>query len=654
MMSMSAGYAMSGAANHPAGVYGGENKSVGSLSILNATERQFGEHFDTSSHAAVIQMMISTFGPSRADLFDEVRRVGSGYEVTLKDGYKLRVSDHEIYGTAAASRFVGGDASTMENANFALAVFVKRKQLSSADSSINSNFNAALTASLQGETALNLLKGMGMRRFMQLIPSEQLVGKNSVGVMEAHNFGAALIRDGVAHRFHRQYRPDRPYVYVLDKEGQTAKPVKRDVPVALVDVPLVHTSSTPRGRKPVDILTGFNAVERGFGEVVNGSSHASVIKMMMMRFGPDATDMLEKVTPAGNGYDITMKDGFELHFSRQELQQATTASRFAGNNPDAVQQANFMLAAYTKRKQMTRGDQDPGASFEKVLSNTLKGDTQYRVLKGMGMTGFLRIVPPAKMQEQGAVAVVNTFGYSSALVLDGVQHSNGGKSSIVKSYGYMLAEEVPDGVPIGSSTRPQPFSNVPVGVKPGDIWSGFYQGVEGNCVTVSAIKAAMMKYGQSPRGIYKNITETRDGYTVTMRDSSKVSVTHAELKDAREGSNFKGADAGLLKDANFLYAVSAKRAQMENHEFRAGESFEAAMSTLNDGETPGDALRRLGLFAFTRSSSVQELAEGAIGTLANFMHSVVVVDGAFDDYGYKHPLKSSSWMGEEGTALKLV
>ncbi|MGH8409033.1 MAG: hypothetical protein ACRESL_26415, partial [Pseudomonas sp.] len=101
-------------------------------------------------------------------------------------------------------------------------------------------------------------------------------------------------------------------------------------------------------------------------------------------------------------------------------------------------------------------------------------------------------------------------------------------------------------------------------------------------------------------------------------------------------------------------AVSAKRAQMENHEFRAGESFEAAMSTLNDGETPGDALRRLGLFAFTRSSSVQALADGATGTLANFMHSVVVVDGAFDDYGYKHPLKSSSWMDEEGTALTLV
>lgn len=220
MITMNTGYAMSTAVHHPARVYGGENKSVDSVSTLNSTERQFGEHFDTSSHSAVIQMMISTFGPARADLFDEVKRVGSGYDVTLKDGYKLHVSDHEVHGTASASRFVGGDANTVENANFALAVFVKRKQLSSSDSRISSSFNAALTTSLQGETASNLLKGMGMGRFMQQIPSEQLVGRNSVGVMEAHNFGAALIRDGVAHRFDRQYRPDRPYVYVLDKEGK--------------------------------------------------------------------------------------------------------------------------------------------------------------------------------------------------------------------------------------------------------------------------------------------------------------------------------------------------------------------------------------------------------------------------------------------------
>ncbi len=163
-----------------------------------------------------------------------------------------------------------------------------------------------------------------------------------------------------------------------------------------------------------------------------------------------------------------------------------------------------------------------------------------------------------------------------------------------------------------------------------------------------------MKYGQNPRGIYKSIIPTREGYTVTMRDACTVRLTHEELKKAREGSHFKGADPGLLKDATFLYSVSAKRAQMENHEFRAAVGFEAAMGTLNDGESPGDALQRLGLYAFTRQSSVQELASGVAGTLANFGHSVAVVDGVFDDYGAKTSLRTSGWMRDDGIALKLV
>ncbi|MDY7532176.1 hypothetical protein RGV33_10845 [Pseudomonas sp. Bout1] len=630
------------------------------VKAFNATERQFGEHADTSSHVAVIQMMMMTFGPALADLFSEVRRAGSGHDVTLKDGYKLHVSDQELHRTAVASKFVGNNPGAMETANFALAVFIKRKQLSSTDSRINTHFDTALSTSLQGETVFNLLKGMGMNPFVRQLPTDELAGKGTVGVMAVHDFGASLIRNGVAHRFGREYTPSRPYVYVLETVEPRSSVLPQlkhrgqNVPVAPVNIPLVDTPSNGRGEKRAEILDGFNAVERGFNEVFDVSSHASVIKLMMMRFGQGATDMFESVIPAGAGFDITMKDGFELHLSGQELQQMTGASRFAGSNRDMVQQADFMLAAYTKRKQMTRADLTPGTSFEQVLSSTLKGDTQYNVLKGMGMTGFLRIVSPARMQEPGAVAVVSTSGYSSALVLDGVQHSPGNKRSVGTSYGYMLAEAIPEGRPIDSGLRSSAFSDVAVGIPPANIWSGFYQGVEGNCVTVSAIKAAMLRYGQSPRGIYKNITETREGYTVTLRDSSKVNLTHAELKQAREGSNLKGPDAGLLKDANFLYAVSAKRAQMENHEFRAGESFEVAMSTLNDGEVPGDALRRLGLYAFTRRVSVQALANGATGTLANFGHSVVVKEGFFDYYGSKIPLKASSWMRDDGDALMLV
>lgn len=629
---LNAGFAMNIGLNVFPGEQEAEERPADSVSAFSSTEGRFAEHFDTSSHSAVIKMMMVTFGPRPVDMFSEVRRVGDGYVVTLKDGYTLHLSGHELRRTTAAARFVGSDSGAMENANFALAVFVKRKQLCSADSSINRHFDAALSASLQGETAFNLLKGMGMKRFMRRLPSHQLIGKDAVGVMEAHDFGASLIRNGVAHRFDRQYRPDRPYVYVLDNAGQTRH----------------------HAEKPAGILNGFNAVEPRFGESFDVSSHAAVIKMIMLRFGQSLTDMLESVTPAGGGYEITMKDGFAIHLSQQELKQASQASRFAGPDREAVSQANFMWAVYVKRRQLTRFDPAPDNSFERALSSALKGDTPYRVLKDLGMIGFLRLVAADKMQARGAAGVINTFGYSSAFVLEGVQHSAGSKAPVARSYGYMLAGEIPAGLPIDSSAVVSPTSDVPVGIKPADIWGGFYQGVEGNCVTVSAIKATMMKYGQNPRGIYKSITPTRDGFTVTLRDGCTVHLTHDELKKAREGSHFKGADSGLLKDANFLYAVSAKRAQMENHEFRAAASFEAAMGTLNDGESPGDALRRLGLYAFTRQSSVQELAGGVIGTLANFRHSVVVVDGALDDYGAPTRLRTSGWMREDGTALKLV
>jgi len=155
-------------------------------------------------------------------------------------------------------------------------------------------------------------------------------------------------------------------------------------------------------------------------------------------------------------------------------------------------------------------------------------------------------------------------------------------------------------------------------------------------------------------GIFKHVTETPEGFTTIMRDGCTVPFTHVELQRARAAANFHGEDKGLVDDAVFLYAASAKRAQLENHEFRASASFDAALKTLNDGEIPGDALRRLGLYAFTRSSSVQELASGVPGTLANFGHSVVVVEGAIDEYGIKRELQGSDWMQKEGHALKLV
>ena len=107
----------------------------------------------------------------------------------------------------------------------------------------------------------------------------------------------------------------------------------------------------PAGEKPADIALAFNATERRFGENFDCSTHAAVIKLMMVTFGQRPAAMFNELVPSGDGYDVTMKDEFKLHLSRQELQQASQASRFAGADSDVVKDANFVFAAFVKRKQ---------------------------------------------------------------------------------------------------------------------------------------------------------------------------------------------------------------------------------------------------------------------------------------------------------------
>lgn len=407
--------------------------------------------------------------------------------------------------------------------------------------------------------------------------------------------------------------------------------------------------STRRGEKPADILNAFTATKRSFGESFDNSTHAAVIKMMMMTFGQSPLDMFEEVKASGDGYDITMKDDFKVHVSQEELRQTAQASRFTGKDSSTITDANFVLAAFAKRKQHTANH----GSFETTLLKTLEGETTQNCLRGMGMVGFAQFVPSSYMAASGALGVVETHNFGSAFVMDNLQHSYAEKHRIDKNHGFMLFNEqkTPGVIP---ETNALHLSSMPVGVRPADIWNGFYQGVEGNCVTVSAIKAAMMKFGQNPEGIYKKITATAEGYEVVMRDSCKLTLTHDELKMAREASNLKGSNQALLADANFLYAVSAKRAQLENNDARGSQSYEVAMQTLNDGEYPGAALRRLGLFAYIRESTVQELAGGVVGTLANVHHSMVVIDGMLDMYGQKRSLELSDWKSNFQRALKLV
>lgn len=394
------------------------------------------------------------------------------------------------------------------------------------------------------------------------------------------------------------------------------------------------------------MVPAFNVSERRFGENFDGSTHAAVIKMMMMTFGRTPSDVFDQVRSVSNGYAITMKDEFKVEVTHEELKQASSASRFAGADSAVVRDANFMFAAFVKRKQQAGDYPD----FSAALAKTLEGETALRCLQGMGVYGLAQYVPAQQMVGEGRVGVLETHNRGNALVLDGVKYAHGGRYPVDRGYGFRLLNFDND----RQARAPAVVSAVAVGAKPADVWSGFYQGNESNCVTVSAIKASMMRFGQNPAGIYKHIGATPEGYEVVMRDGFKLCLSHDELKRARQASNLRGEDQALLNDANFLYAVSAKRAQLENNDFRGDQGFAVALDTLNDGEHPGEALRRLGLYGYLRDSDVTELANGAIGTLADFGHSMAVVQGVLDYYGQKHDLTPSRWMNSGYRALKLV
>jgi hypothetical protein len=171
------------------------------------------------------------------------------------------------------------------------------------------------------------------------------------------------------------------------------------------------------------------------------------------------------------------------------------------------------------------------------------------------------------------------------------------------------------------------------GREPGNIWSGFKQGPDGNCVTVSAIKAAMMRYGKEPTDVFKEVKEAGDGYDVTMRDGFKLHVSKGELKEAAKEARFEGDDPSMITSANFMYAASAKRAQMENNDGTAGSSFMAAMKSLNNGEYAREGLDRLGLRGRYRPATDADLRSSRVGTVEYGGHSMAVINGRIELWG---------------------
>ena len=190
-----------------------------------------------------------------------------------------------------------------------------------------------------------------------------------------------------------------------------------------------------------------------------------------------------------------------------------------------------------------------------------------------------------------------------------------------------------------------------------ELISAWRQGSAGNCVTVAAIKCAQTRFGaelsnakDTNKGIFSSAARTSDGgLKVTMRDGYQCALTAEELELAAKRSQFRSSNPAVLKNAVELYAVAAKRAQLDGNDgYKAGAmSYERALTSLNDGEHTSKVMEqvgRLGLSNYAKKVKRSELKNYEAGLANGDGHAYFVTEGARDHYGKEIALGSvGSW-----------
>ncbi|WP_177412916.1 type III secretion protein [Pseudomonas sp. R4-39-08] len=113
------------------------------------------------------------------------------------------------------------------------------------------------------------------------------------------------------------------------------------------------SEKAPR-QKPDDIRNGLRATYENFPYqgTTGREEHVAAIKVAMATFGQSPTGVFTQVVKSGDGYDVTMKDGFKLHITAEELQLAAKAAKFSGGDESMVKDAQFLFGVMSKRQHL--------------------------------------------------------------------------------------------------------------------------------------------------------------------------------------------------------------------------------------------------------------------------------------------------------------
>lgn len=121
---------------------------------------------------AAIKAAMARFGPD--GIFASTTRSGAGYDVVMRDGYKVRVTDAELKTASDKSCISGSNAALVQKANLTFAAMAKRAQEEGNDGRRNMSFAQACGSLNDGESYIEGPKWLGIQKYVRTIDPDDM------------------------------------------------------------------------------------------------------------------------------------------------------------------------------------------------------------------------------------------------------------------------------------------------------------------------------------------------------------------------------------------------------------------------------------------------------------------------------------------------
>jgi hypothetical protein len=168
-----------------------------------------------------------------------------------------------------------------------------------------------------------------------------------------------------------------------------------------------HDDSTPTDVDPNEAITGFTQ-----GKVGNCVA-ISAIKATMVKYGEDPADVFQDVKMDGQGWKITMRDGYNLTLSFAEVKLATEKSDFREIKSKSMwKSANFIYAAMAKRASKEGNDGKNWMSYNQALDSLNGESSGDEGLYWIGIKNYQKVDKARLPYVEAAVVTLYTPGKS--------------------------------------------------------------------------------------------------------------------------------------------------------------------------------------------------------------------------------------------------